>query len=183
MKFAALVGTTRKESYNKKLMNYMKTRYAEQAEIEILPIEELPLYTQDSEEHPAQSVKDFKRKVAECDGLIIATAEYNHSIPAILKNAIDWCSRVDKVLINKPVMLLGASMGMHGTVRAQMHLRQVLNAPGVSALVLPGNEVFVGTVQNKMDESGRLIDESTIQFIDGVVDHFINWVELTSRTY
>jgi chromate reductase len=58
-----------------------------------------------------------------------------------------------------------------------MHLRQILNSPGISALTLPGNEVFVGSVHEKIDESGKLTDESTIQFIDGVVDNFIEWVE------
>ncbi|MRG88097.1 NADPH-dependent FMN reductase [Salinibacillus xinjiangensis] len=181
MKFVALVGSIRKESYNKKLAKYIKIRYQEKAEIDILPIENLPLFNQDEEENPPAVVEDFKQKVADSDGLIFVTPEYNHSVPGVLKNAIDWCSRVDKVMVKKPAMIAGGSIGVLGTARAQMHLRQILNSPGVSALTLPGNEVFIGGIQNKMDDDGILSDESTIEFIDNVMNNFIDWVDKTKR--
>ena len=179
MKITALVGSNRKDSYNKKLIEFMQKRYQEKIEIEILPIEDLPMYNQDDELDPPAIVKSIKSKVLESDGVLIATPEYNHSIPAVLKNAIDWFSRVEKVMVNKPVMIVGATIGVLGTARAQMHLRQILNSGGIAALTLPGNEVFIGTIQEKMDESGTLIHEPTIQFLDTVMDNYMNWVEKT----
>lgn len=180
VKIVALVGSNRKESFNKKLAVYMQDRYQKTAEIEILPIEKLPMYNQDDELTPPEIVTEIKKKVAESDGVLFVTPEYNHSIPAFLKNAIDWFSRVDKVMVNKPVMIIGSSPGALGTVRAQMHLRQILNSPGISALPLPGNEVFIGAVHEKLDESGKLVHEPTVQFIDTVMDNYINWIKKQS---
>jgi chromate reductase, NAD(P)H dehydrogenase (quinone) len=176
VKITALVGSNRKDSFNKKLALYMQTRYQTTVEIEILPIEKLPMYNQDDELTPPEIVTEIKKKVAESDGVLFVTPEYNHSIPAFLKNAIDWFSRVDKVMVNKPVMIVGSSPGVLGTARAQMHLRQILNSPGISALTLPGNEVFIGAVHEKLNESGMLIHEPTIQFLDTVMDNYINWI-------
>jgi chromate reductase, NAD(P)H dehydrogenase (quinone) len=176
LKIIAIVGSNRKESYNKKLAGYMQKRYQMKAEIEILPIEELPMYNQDDELTPPAIVTEIKKQVAESDGVLIVTPEYNHSVPAFLKNAIDWFSRVDKVMVNKPVMIVGSSTGVLGTARAQMHLRQILNSPGIAALTLPGNEVFIGAVNEKIDESGNLIHEPTIQFLDSVMDNYLNWI-------
>jgi chromate reductase, NAD(P)H dehydrogenase (quinone) len=181
MKIAALVGSNRKESYNKKLATYIKKRYQDKLEIEIIPIENLPMYNQDDELNPPSIVKEIKSKILESDGILIVTPEYNHSVPGLLKNAIDWFSRVDKVMVNKPVMIAGGSGGVLGTARAQMHLRQILNSPGVAALTLPGNEVFIGQIQEKLDESGKVIHEPTIQFLDTVVANFVDWVEKTKR--
>jgi NAD(P)H-dependent FMN reductase len=179
MKISVLVGSNRKESYNKKLALFMQKRYQMQVEIDILPLEDLPMYNQDDELSPPASVIEIRKKILESDGILIATPEYNHSIPGFLKNAIDWLSRVEKVMVRKPVMIVGASGGVLGTARAQMHLRQILNSPGVAALTLPGNEVFIGGVQDKMDESGTLIHVPTVQFLDSVVNNYIDWVEKT----
>jgi chromate reductase, NAD(P)H dehydrogenase (quinone) len=181
VKIVALVGSNRKESFNKKLALYMQNRYQTTAEIEILPIENLPMYNQDDELTPPEIVTEIKNKVAESDGVLFVTPEYNHSIPAFLKNAIDWFSRVDKVMVNKPVMIVGSSPGVLGTARAQMHLRQILNSPGISALPLPGNEVFIGAVHEKLDESGKLVHEPTVQFIDTVMDNYIKWINKQSQ--
>lgn len=177
MKIVAIVGSNRKESYNKKLTLFMQKRYKDQVDIELLPIEKLPMYNQDDELTPPEIVTEIKNKVLQSDGILIATPEYNHSIPGFLKNALDWFSRVDKVMVNKPAMIVGATPGVLGTVRAQVHLRQILNSSGVSALTLPGNEVFIGNINEKLDESGELIHESTIQFLDTVMNNFINWAK------
>ncbi|WHY02131.1 NADPH-dependent FMN reductase [Neobacillus sp. DY30] len=180
MKIAVLVGSNRKESLNKKIAVFMQRRYQAAAELEILPIEKLPMYNQDDELTPPEIVTEIKQKVAQSDGVLFVTPEYNHSIPAFLKNAIDWFSRVDKVMVNKPVMIVGSSPGVLGTARAQMHLRQILNSPGISALTLPGNEVFIGAVHEKLDESGNLVHEPTVQFVDTVMDNYIKWIKKQS---
>jgi chromate reductase, NAD(P)H dehydrogenase (quinone) len=177
MKIVAIVGSNRKESFNKKLTWFIQKRYKEKVDIEILPIEKLPMYNQDDELTPPEIVTEIKKKVLQSDGVLIATPEYNHSIPAFLKNALDWFSRVDKVMVKKPVMIVGATPGVLGTVRAQVHLRQILNSPGMGALTLPGNEVFIGNINEKLDASGELIHESTIQFLDSVMDNFIEWAK------
>ncbi|MCI1592681.1 NADPH-dependent FMN reductase [Heyndrickxia oleronia] len=176
MKIVAIVGSIRKESYNLKLAKYIQTRYAERFELEILNIKDIPHYDQDIEMNPPEVVTEFKGKVAEADAVLWVTPEFNYSIPGVLKNAIDWLSRVEKVMIGKPSWIMGATMGALGTVRAQQHLRDILFCPGVGSPLLPGNEVYVGAVHEKIDESGNLTHEPTVKFIDLVVDNFINWM-------
>ncbi|MEJ8545367.1 NADPH-dependent FMN reductase [Brevibacillus borstelensis] len=175
MKVVALVGSIRKESFNLKLAKFMQKRYHGRLEIEIWPIRDLPHYDQDIENDPPEAVKEFKSKVAAADAVLWVTPEYNYSIPGVLKNAIDWLSRVDKVLIGKPSMITGSSMGILGSVRAQQHLRDILFSPGVSSPIMPGNEVYIGAVHEKFDEAGHLNHEPTIAFLDQVVDNFIAW--------
>ncbi len=175
MKVAAIVGSNRKESYNMKLAKYLQKTYKEQLDIEILDIVNLPFYNQDIEENPGQIVVDFKKKVAEADAVLWLVPEYNASIPGVLKNALDWLSRVDKVMIGKPSWIMGASLGNLGTVKAQAHLRDILFSPGISSPLLPSNEVYIGQVHEKMDAEGNLTHEPTIAFLNIVVDNFIGW--------
>lgn len=177
MKIIALVGSIRKASYNQKVTEYIKQRYAGKFEVEIYPLQEIPIFNQDFELDPPAIVKDLKEKILASDGVLIATPEYNHSIPGVLKNVLDWTSRGEKVLDHKPVMVVGASMGALGTIRAQIHLRQILQAAGVNNLLLPGNEVLIGAVHTKMDETGKLTDESTINFLDIVMENFTEWIQ------
>jgi chromate reductase, NAD(P)H dehydrogenase (quinone) len=184
MKFIALVGSLRKDSYNMQLALTIKERFAHQFELTIPNLGELPLFDQDVELDPPQTVKDFKKLVKEADGVIIITPEYNWSIPGVLKNALDWLSRVDKVLVGKPVMTAGATPGLMGTVRAQLHLRQTLSSPGLSVKLLPpaGNEIVITNAAEKFDSNkARLTDERTIQFVDEVVKRFVEFVQLESN--
>ena len=177
MKFTLLVGSIRQDSYNKKLAHFIQQRYAHKVVLEILTLEDIPMYNQDLELTPPVAVQQMKETLRDSDGIIFVTPEYNHSIPGVLKNAIDWCSRVDRVLVGKPATMVGASSGVLGTVRAQNHLRQILNSPGVSSYVLPGNECLIGTVQDKMDDQGMLIHEDTVQHLDKWINNFIQWVD------
>lgn len=177
MKIIALNGSIRKQSYNGMLINFMKERYKGKLEIEWLPIDKLPHYNQDNELEPGEEVTKFKQAIAAADGIIVATPEYNWSISGVLKNALDWVSRVDHVMAGKPAMVVGASMGVLGTIRAQIHLRQILSSTGVNASVLPGNEVLVGSVHEKFNEQGELVDKSTIEFLDTVVDNYVEWAQ------
>ncbi|KAB2337677.1 NAD(P)H-dependent oxidoreductase [Cytobacillus depressus] len=178
MKVVAIVGSIRKESYNLKLAKFIQERYKDRLDIEILPIRDLPFYDQDMdiEMDPPEAVKEFKSKVAAADAVLWVTPEYNYSIPGVLKNAIDWLSRVEKVMIGKPSWIMGTTMGTLGTVRAQQHLREILFCPGVGSPLIPGNEVYIGVIHEKMDERGSITHEPTIKFLDIVVDNFINWI-------
>ena len=181
MKIVAIVGSIRKDSYNLKLAKYIQKRYQDRFELEILNLRELPIYDQDIEMNPPEVVKNFKQKVASSDAVLWVTPEYNGTIPGVLGNAIDWLSRVDKVMIGKPSWIVGASMGNLGTVKAQLHLRDILFAAGISSPLLPGNEVYVGAVHEKIDETGTLTHAPTVQFLDTVVDHFMIWFNQQSK--
>ncbi|MFJ8065317.1 NADPH-dependent FMN reductase [Psychrobacillus sp. NPDC096426] len=180
MNIVTIVGSLRKESYNMKLAKTMQERYKDKLNIMITDIRSLPHFDQDEENNSPQPVKEFKEAISNADGVIIITPEYNWSVPGVLKNALDWASRVDKVFIGKPVMTLGATPGMLGTVRAQMHLREILVAPGVQAKILPpgGNEVLINFANKKIDEqTGQLVDEGTLSFLDSKVYAFVDFVK------
>lgn len=98
-----------------------------------------------------------------------------------LANAIDWLSRVDRVMIGKPSWIVGSSMGLLGSVKAQCHLRDILFASGISSPLLPGNEVYVGLVHERFDEKGELTDEPTRQYLDLVAENFVNWMKEQAR--
>ncbi len=178
MKVVAIVGSIRKESYNLMLAQYIEKKYSNQFDLEILRLNDIPMYNQDTENEPPQSVIDFKQKVKEADAVLWVTPEYNASIPGVLGNAIDWLSRVDQVIIGKPSLIMGASMGNLGTVKAQGHLRDILFAPGLGSPVLQRNEVYVGAAHNKFDSNGNLTDESTVKFLDSVIENFVEWMKL-----
>jgi len=178
MKVVAIVGSVRKESYNMMLAKFVQKHYADKFDLEILSLNDIPMYNQDIENDAPQVVLDFKAKVKAADAVLWVTPEYNASIPGVLGNAIDWLSRVDKVMIGKPSWIMGASMGLLGTVKAQAHLRDILFAAGLGSPVLQGNEVYVGAVHTKFDAEGNLTDEGTVKFLNSVVDNFMNWMKL-----
>lgn len=177
MKIAIIVGSLRKESYNRKVADFIKERYKDKLDIEILLLNDLPIFNEDIEENPPKSVNEFKEKIKASDGVIFSTPEYNYSIPGALKNALDWCSRVDRVLAHKPTFIVGASSGDIGTARCQIDLRKVLNCPGVAALNLPGNQILIGTIQEKFNENGKFNDDRTIKRLDKVLVNYIDWVK------
>ncbi|PTL37477.1 NADPH-dependent FMN reductase [Alkalicoccus saliphilus] len=177
MKIVMIVGSIRKESYNQQVADFMTKRFKDKMTIEQLDIKSLPFFNQDEEEDPPETVKIFKNKIKEADGVLVVTPEYNHSVPGMLKNAIDWVSRGDRVMTGKPVMIVGATPGFLGTVRCQIHLRQIMAAPGVGGRVLPGNEVLIGGVNKKLDGEGGMTDTATVDFLDTVTDNFVKFVE------
>ncbi|MEK5444092.1 NADPH-dependent FMN reductase [Fredinandcohnia sp. FSL W7-1320] len=180
MNIVTLVGSLRKNSFNMQVAKTMQERYKDKLNMQIPDIGALPHFNQDDELDPPQVVKDFKAAIANADGVIIITPEYNWSVPGVLKNALDWTSRVEQVFIGKPVMTLGATPGMMGTIRAQLHLRDILVAPGIQANILPpgANEILINTVQQKVDEqTGQLVDESTLSFLDSKIEAFLDFAK------
>lgn len=180
MNILALVGSLRKDSYNMRLAKTIQERYRDRFHLHIADIGSLPFFSQDDELNPPQVVAEFKQRVKDADGVIIVTPEYNWSYPAVLKNALDWTSRVDRVYLGKPTMLAGVATGMIGTLRSQIHLRDVLSSAGLQAKLLPPgqNEFIVNFAAQKFDEpTGLLIDEPTLSFLDDVVGRFIDLVQ------
>ncbi|GAU76416.1 flavocytochrome c [Fusibacter sp. 3D3] len=166
MKFIAIAGTSAKKSYNRSLLQFMKKYFKEKAEIEIMDIADVPMFNQSDDQSNTEILQMFNDKITECDGVIIATPEYNHSIPSSLKSLIEWLSFELHPLVGKPVMVLGASRDVQGSSRAQLHLRQILDAPGVDANVMPGYEFLLGNTHKAFDENGDLNSERTIDFLE-----------------
>lgn len=176
MKVVALIGSLRKDSYNEQLIRTLEQRYYTNFDLEIARIGELPFYNEDEEMFPAKEVEQFKKQIKDADAIFISTPEYNWSISGVLKNALDWLSRVDKPIAKKPVLLMGVSQGGLGTIRAQLHARQILTAVDVRMMPVAGNEILIGAAGQKF-ENGALTHEVTLQFIDEVMERFINFVE------
>jgi chromate reductase len=168
-------GSLRKGSYNKALIRAAQELVPEGAGLETFDLEGIPPFNQDHEQNPPGKVTEFKQKIRKADAILIATPEYNYSIPGVLKNAIDWASRPfgDNALEGKPVGIMSASMGMLGGSRAQYHLRQVFVFMDMHPLNRP--EVIVPAAQDKVDHDGRLTDEKTRQKIKEMLEALVIW--------
>ena len=170
-------GSLRKDSYNKALLRAAAELVPKGAKLEIFDIEGIPLYNQDLEYEMPAKVKEFKAKIRSADAILVATPEYNYSIPGVLKNAIDWASRPlgDNSFEGKAVAIMSASIGMLGGVRAQYHLRQVF----VSLNMYPINkpEVIVPFAKEKFDENGRLKDDETRTKIRELLENLVTWAK------
>ena len=177
MKIVAVVGSLRKESVNRKVAELIQRRYGNEAEISLAFIYDFPLYNPDTEEEVPETVASVKQAIREADGVIFATPEYNYSIPAALKNAIEWFSRgEEKILTDKPVMVVGASPGLNGTLRAQLHLQNILDVPGLRADTSFDTMMQIGTVYTKVDEKGYLNDPDTLTYLDKTMNNFLKKV-------
>ena len=168
-------GSLRKGSFNRALLREAMELVPEDARLEVFDLEGIPPYNQDLENQPPEKVKEFKAKIREADAILIATPEYNYSIPGVLKNAIDWASRPygDNALEGKPVALMGASPGMLGTARAQYHLRQTFVFLDMHPINRP--EVMVPFAGDKVDQTGRLTDPKTKHKIRELLESLIVW--------
>jgi len=159
IKTAAFCGSLRKASFNRMLLQEAIKLAPRDLTIEEIEIGDLGLYNNDLHQagFPAAAQQAIDR-VAASDAVLFVTPEYNYSIPAPLKNAIDWISRApNQPFAGKPAAMMGASMGLMGSARAQLHLRHSM----VFLNMLPVNrpEVMVGQAQNKFDAAGNLTDE------------------------
>ena len=170
-------GSLRKGSYNKALLSAALEMVPNGAVLEVFDLEGIPPFNQDQENTPPEKVKEFKTKIKTADAILIATPEYNYSIPGVLKNAIDWASRPhgDNALEGKPLALMGASGGMLGTARAQYHLRQTFVWLNVHPLNKP--EVMVPFAADKFDSTGKLTDPKTREKIKELLDALIPWAK------
>ncbi|MCX5805990.1 MAG: NAD(P)H-dependent oxidoreductase [Proteobacteria bacterium] len=170
-------GSLRKGSFNKAILRAAVELLPEEAELDIFDLEGIPPFNQDLESQMPERVKEFKQKIRAADAILIATPEYNYSVPGVLKNAIDWASRPygDNVFSGKPLALMGASIGMLGTARAQYHLRQTLVFLNVYPLNQP--EIMIPFVEQKIDENGNLADEKTRSKIKELIESLISWTK------
>ena len=175
VKILGFVGSLRKGSYNKALMRAALELLPKDATIEVFDLEGIPPFNQDFEKQPPQIVKEFKAKIRKADALLIATPEYNFSMPGVLKNAIDWASRPsgDNAFEGKPVAVMSASTGRLGGARAQYHLRQSFVFLNMYPINRP--EVMMPSARERVDEQGNVTDETTRQLIQQLLEALVQW--------
>ena len=173
---AVVVGSLRKDSFNRKLANAIVKLAPPEFSFQQAKINDLPLYNQDDDANQAESVKRLKNEIKSAQGILFVTAEYNRSIPGVLKNAIDHASRPygQSAWAGKPAGILGASTGVIGTAMAQQHLRNILAALNVPTLCQP--EAFIQVKEGFFDEAGNIGADSK-QFLQNWMDRYVAWVK------
>ena len=174
MKFVAIAGTNKTGSTNRKLIDYITDRYRRseagedgpEVSFETLDIAGLPIFSKVAEEEVPPQVKDLAAAIESSDGVVFATPEYDHAVPAVLMNALAWLSYGIHPFYNKPVMIVGASYGNLGTSRAQLHLRRILDA---------------------FDDDGNLIESGQVAKLDSLFRSFLEFAQaskaVTPRAY
>lgn len=180
MKLIGIVGTNSAKSTNRQLLEYMQKHFVDKAEIELVEIKDLPVFNKPADKQVPDIVLEIAGKIEQADGVIIGTPEYDHSIPAVLMNALAWLSYDIYPLLNKPIMITGASFGTLGSSRTQLQLRQILNAPELKANVLPDEFLLSHSLQ-AFDKDGNLQDLETVQKLDAIFDDFRLFVKIAGK--
>ncbi|SRR5579875_2030018 len=170
-----IAGSLRRESYNRGVLRAAQDLVPEDARIEIFDLAGIPPFNQDEEKNPPVRVTELKERVRAADAILFSTPEYNYSVPGVLKNAIDWASRPygDSAWNEKPVAVMGASVSVLGTARAQYHLRQTfifLNMHPIN-----GPEVMISNASERFDEHGKLKDPKSRELIRRMLQNLIQW--------
>jgi len=173
---AVVVGSLRRDSFNRKLANAVARLARPEFSFTQVQIGDLPLYNQDEDAHQAESVNRLKADIRAARGLLFVTAEYNRSIPGVLKNAIDHASRPygQSAWAGKPAGILGVSVGAIGTAMAQQHLRNILAYLDVPTLGQP--EAFIQAREGLFDEAGDVGADSR-QFLQTWMHRYEAWVK------
>jgi chromate reductase, NAD(P)H dehydrogenase (quinone) len=169
IKVLGIAGSLRKASFNQAALRAAQGLMPAGATLEIAEIDGLPGFNQDDEKTPPAKVAELKAKIRAADAVLIVTPEYNYSVPGVLKNAIDWCSRPygDSAWKGKPVAIMGASVGVLGTARAQYHLRQCFVFLDMPAVNQP--EVMIASAADKFDKDGNLTDAKAKELIGALL--------------
>ena len=175
-RIAVVVGSLRKESFNRMMANAIVKLAPSDFSFTQVQIGDLPLYNQDDDANQAESVKRLKGEITASHGLLFVTAEYNRSIPGVLKNAIDHASRPygQSAWAGKPAGVMGVSVGPIGTAMSQQHLRNVLAYLDVQTLGQP--EAYIHAKEGLFDGAGN-IGAGSIKFLQKWMDHFVAWVK------
>ncbi|MDF3002830.1 MAG: NADPH-dependent reductase [Bacillota bacterium] len=181
MKYLAIVGTNSDVSTNRSLLQFMQKHFSGEAEIEVYEIKDLPAFMEPEDSTVPEKVAELSDKILKADGVIIATPEYDHAIPAVLKSALEWISYTSQALTDKPVLIVGASHGTLGSSRAQAHLRQILDSPELAARIMPGNEFLLGKSQSAFDSSGNLISSDKVSELDEIFREFVLFTDIASK--
>ncbi len=174
-RIAVVVGSNRRDSINRKLAHALARLGADKFDAHFVRIDDLPMFNQDLEGSLPAEVARYKDEIARADGVIIVTPEHDRSIPAVLKNAVDWGARPygKNSWAGKPAFITGTSPGAIGSALAQQHLRSIMTGLG---MILLGGEAYVTFKPNLIDADGNVGDESTRKFLRDFVDRFATLV-------
>ncbi len=175
VKILGIAGSLRRGSYNRAALRAAQSLAPADASVEIFEIDGIPGFNEDDEKNPPAKVVELKSRVRASDAVLFVTPEYNYSVPGVLKNAIDWASRPygDSAWNGKPVALMGASIGMLGTARAQYHLRQSFVFLNMHPINQP--EVMIANAASRFDADGNLTDEKTKELIRRLLTALVAW--------
>jgi len=178
---AVLVGSLRKDSFNRKLAKALAVLAPETLKLEILEIGQLPLYNQDLDDNPPAPWPPFRQRVKAADAVLFVTPEYNRSVPGVLKNAIDVGSRPygQSAWDGKPGAIISVSPGAIGAFGANHHLRQSLVFLNVPAMPQP--EAYIGGAAGLFDGAGNLTNDSTKEFLRKYLQAFAAWIEANAK--
>ncbi len=176
LRILGISGSLRRGSYNSAALRAAPELAPRDMRVESFDIAHIPLYNEDVKQQGFPSpVEELRHRVREADGVLLATPEYNYSIPGVLKNAIDWVSRPpEQPFDGKPIAIMGASPSALGTGRAQYHLRQCFVF--LNGLVMNRPEVMIAQASSKFDAEGKLIDQPTREFLGTMLTAFAAWV-------
>jgi len=171
-KLGIVVGSNRRDSINRKLAQALAQLGSDAFEAHVIKIDDLPIYNQDNEQPSPEPVARLKAEIAASDAILFVTPEHSRSIPAVLKNAIDWGARPygKSSWTAKPAAITGTSGGGIGTAVAQAHLRAVLGS-GVGMNLL-GGEAYITFKPDLVDAQGNVADESVRKFLKAFIDNF-----------
>lgn len=181
LQIAVIVGSLRKDSYNRKLALAMDKLQHPSLNLSLLKIEDIPLYNQDLDTQLPEAVTRFKNDIAAADGVLFVTPEYNRSIPGVLKNIIDWGTRPagQNVWAKKTIAAMGTSPGAIGTAVAQSHLRSIM--VGLDAIMFGQPDVFLVYKEGLIDDDNTITVEATKAFLQNFLDRFAQNVEKYSH--
>lgn len=177
-----IVGSLRRESYNRRLAHALMKFEPAQLTFKFIGIADLPLYNQDDDDHPAETVKRLKAEVRACDGILFVTPEYNRAMPGVLKNAIDHASRPygQSAWAGKPAGVIGISVGATGTSMSQQHLRNTLAYLDMPTLGQP--EIYLQYKDGMFDSAGNIAEEGLRKLLQNWLARFTDWVGRHSLT-
>jgi len=175
IRLLGIAGSLRRGSYNRAALRAATTLVPEGATLETFDLEGIPGFNEDDESTPPARVVELKRSIRAADAVLIVTAEYNYSVPGVLKNAIDWASRPygDSAWSGKPAAIMGASVGNIGTARAQYHLRQIFVFLNMFPINQP--ELMIGNAATRFDGDGNLTADTTRQRIRELLRSLVDW--------
>ena len=177
MTILGIAGSLRRDSYNRAALRQAQQLVPAQARLAIFELDGIPPFNQDEERQPPTQVVELKNRVRAANAILLVTPEYNYSVPGVLKNALDWASRPygDNAWHDKPVAIMGASIGSLGTARAQYHLRQMFVFLNMHALNQP--EVMISNAAQRFDEHGHLRDPVSRDLIQQLLRNLVDWTE------
>lgn len=177
----AIVGTNSDQSTNRQLLQFMRDHFQQVARIELVEIKDFPMFNKPVDKKVPECVQQLAAKIDAADGVIISTPEYDHAVPAVLINALNWLSYGIYPFVDKPVMITGASYGVLGSSRAQAQLRQMLDAPELRARIMPSSEFLLANSLTAFDDKNQLIDPDSVEMLEGLFTNFLIFIAITAQ--